>query len=154
MIVRLSLFGLIVLQCGLSAEHYDYASLDALMSDLRYNEARREQIVHPKLDDATPVVTIQSVLVQSVDKDANGTGFIVMTYGGLKRPIMFGAVYHGDLKPAMKLEDLRHDDRVTIIGSVFAYDPAWTNGNPAEGVRIFGLVMPAKKAEPKTTPKR
>jgi hypothetical protein len=124
------------------------------MSDLRYNEARREQIVHPKLDDASHVVTIESVLVHSVDKDPNGRGFIVMIYGGLKRPAILGAVYHGDLKPAMRFEDLRHDDRVTIIGSVFAYDPAGTNGNPAEGVRIFGLVMPAKKAEQKKSPKR
>ena len=111
---------------------------------------KRNEIVHANLDDpGVPVVTVENVRVYSVSKDPNdstGKSIIIMTYQIVNRSVLFAAVYLGNLQPASYAANLHHDDRVSIVGGVFAYEPR--GERPAEAVRFYGAVVPVRQNAP------
>lgn len=128
--------------CSGAADKLTYNTLAALMQDLRYNEVRREQLVTEDPEGKSGVLlTIRNVRVQSVGRNPQWKGVIVVTYGVLKGNLLLAAVYV-DMVPAAKMADIHHDDRVSIVGYAFSYEPPSVGGSPTEVIRLYGVVVP------------
>src|ERR1019366_9498183 len=137
---------LLLVACGCAGADqfakFTYNSLAGLMEDIKYNELRREEIITKNPEDEkarAAILTIKNVRVQSVGRNPRWNGVVVVTYEVVKGSLLLGVVYV-DMVPAAKMTNLHHDDRVTIIGSAYSYEPQ-IESQAVGVVRLYGVIV-------------
>ena len=129
-----------------------FSSLKQLCSEISDNVIRRDQLVKKDIN-SLAVVSVPHVHVFSVDKAPGFKGVIVLTYEQLRadnKPstdplILFAPVYiYPEINiPQADLAKLHRDDLVTIIGSIYSYEPHKSTRGAA--IRIIGIVVPERR---------